>query len=198
MPMIKQAIAQIGKVEMTYDRLIASCDRQRLPQLSQRSLDLTKVIRRALEQLDLPAGSSSSVEVDVPTEPIVVRADSYQLAFVIKSILTFILRAASPDRPVKVSLRPAGDFATVRVVGLAPQLPDSNAPRDPITDAEEEARGRVILAEPVLQQIVEVNHRGKFKRSRPTPETDCFELQLPIATPARSDRTQSGTRALGA
>jgi hypothetical protein len=36
MPTIKQAIAQIDKVELTYDRLVAVVDHQRLLQLQQR------------------------------------------------------------------------------------------------------------------------------------------------------------------
>jgi len=178
---VMKAISYLDRAELTYDRALAALDEKRLEDQPFQEIPLMELIRNAIEFLDL---DEASVTVSDDTlGQTTVQADAYQLGFVLKSILTYLGRDLGGNDRIEIALSRPPQFVTITVSGPDPS--EEGDQSDPILAAEQSARSAMALAEPVLKDIVERRHGGRYSTHRQDRRI-AFELAL-----ARSDGQQN-------
>lgn len=174
--LIDNAIRQIGKVEMTYDRVLAARHPEALPKLRPVDVDVGRIVEAASREL--PAEELEDIDVEREPGLPTVRCDAFQLAFVVRSILGYLLRIKPLDARIKVRVRRTQDMVTVSITGPGPAEPRPDA-ADFLTEAEEQARASVSLGEPLIETIIEKNHRGSYRRTSANGGLTTFAFTLP-------------------
>ena len=175
---VDAAVLQLRKVEITYDRVLFACDREKMPHVGWTHLDVEYLIAQAVEQL--PREEREETDTTIAAGLPAVRGDAYQLGFVLQSILNYLLRDKPPDERMTVAADLKAGVVRIRICG--PHVEEPPAATDVLEAAELEARASVALGEPVIRRIVEDTHNGYYRRRRSDDDHVIFEITLPAAT----------------
>src|SRR5262249_30080506 len=95
--LVSKAMRQLGRVELTYDRVLAAYEPQALPPAQEVLID----VNRALDHIvsELPTLERRSVRISAGKGQPLVNADPYQVLFALGSMLAYLLRSrASAER----------------------------------------------------------------------------------------------------
>jgi PAS domain S-box-containing protein len=146
-------LAQLKKLEITYDRLALSVDCGAVIEATRlQPLDVGVELKRAKEEL--PELEQRIIRYDDPGELPYIPADSGQIGFMFSTILSYLVRlCGGEENCVKVSVLPTGK--AVDVVFKSSALPQEDGGRDPELCR---ARFELALGEPTIRRFAENNH----------------------------------------
>jgi hypothetical protein len=151
-------LAQLKKLEITYDRLALSLDCKAILDASRiQKVDLGVEIKRVL--YDLPKEERELIDLCEITELPYVSADPLQISFMFSSILSYLSRLCGGRRScVRISLQSAEAIRVVfhAAVGSSP----SSSAADPQL---ERARFELALGEPTIREFA-ANNAATYER----------------------------------
>ena len=152
-PIYTKILAQLKKLEITYDRLALSVDCGAVIEATRlQPLDVGVELKRAKEEL--PELEQRIIRYDDPGELPYIPADSGQIGFMFSTILSYLVRlCGGEENCVKVSVLPTGK--AVDVVFKSSALPQEDGGRDPELCR---ARFELALGEPTIRRFAENNH----------------------------------------
>jgi PAS domain S-box-containing protein len=154
-------LAQLNKLEITYDRLALSVDCGAVIDATRlQPLDLGVELKRAKEEL--PAFEQRVIHYDDPGELPYIPADSGQISFMFSTILSYLIRqCGGNENCVKVSFDQTGQTISVVFCCSAPLPPESSG-----QDASlRRARFDLALGEPTIRRFAENNHAAYQRTS---------------------------------
>ncbi|MGY8663672.1 PAS domain-containing protein [Bradyrhizobium sp. UFLA05-109] len=171
---IDKALKQLGKADITYERLIGSLVDKRNPDEARAPLNLAHMLDEVLGEL--PEDDRRQVRSDVSGTPIVL-AEQKAIEFVLKSILFYLLRKKPVDRSVEVSV--AAEQRGVRLqLSIAERRLPTYPPLDVVSHYEEEARATAALGADSLRSVIEAQG-GQVRMPDLSAAAMTFEVWLP-------------------
>jgi PAS domain S-box-containing protein len=171
--LIQKAARQLSRIELTYDRVMASHDLNRLSSERPIEVNLHEILKLILD--DLPKVSARPVRLRSKSASPVVFADAHRVHFALASMLAYLLRCRSSTAPITIKLRDVNGSIEVAMVATVRPL----AEREALRQLVESARSQIALGEDVLERIAE-QYGGSFER-KDLPDGDvrlCFRLPL--------------------
>jgi hypothetical protein len=155
--LVAKAMRQLGRVELTYDRVLASYDAQTLPSSQDIPIDVNGALDYILSEL--PALERRSIRVSAGKGQPLVNADPYQVLFALGSMLAYLLRSRASAERIVIKVHRAEGAVDVAMTGAVRQTPR----RGRLADLVEAARTRIALGENALVRIAK-DHGGNFER----------------------------------
>jgi hypothetical protein len=167
-----KALRQLGFVELTYDRVLASYDGRSQPPPKKVAIDLGRAIEHVLNGLPRLEREAVSFRQDLSA---VVSADPYQLLFALSSMLAYLLRARAGTERIVVSVRDARGAVEVAMSGAVPR---SRVIGD-LAAQVEATRMEIALGEDALVRIAKACGGDFERRQKPKArEQLCLRLAL--------------------
>ena len=168
----KRAQQQLGRVELTYDRIFASYDANKLPAQRKMPVDVDQVLRHVLD--GLPESDREIIDWKPAEASTIVSADPYRLLFVLESMLTYLLRSRASANRITIKESQSGNKA-VQVVMEGPVAPvETNGELERIV---EETRMEIALGEPLLKKIAG-ECGGTFVRQPKAPDQEQLIISM--------------------
>ena len=177
-----KAIRQLGRIELTYDRIFASYGSNELPQEPKAPVDLNEVIEQVLQEL--PASDRATVTVTTSEGPVWVLTASYRLLFALESMLAYLLRSRANASEITLEVNDSNN-KHVEIV-----LTGSIRSVEPHGDLErlvEGMRTEIALGQRLLEQISR-ECGGYFKRQRQANDREELSMRLKLARHRRAAR----------
>src|SRR4029450_11321873 len=87
----KKAIRQLDRIELTYDRVLASYGAQALPAARKVPVDVNCALEHILSEL--PSSERQAVRLSAGEDRTVADADPYRVLFALGSMLAYLLRS---------------------------------------------------------------------------------------------------------
>jgi hypothetical protein len=175
--LVKKAARELGRIELTYDRVMASYDLNRLSSEKPIQVNLHEMLKLILD--DLPKVSAQPVRLRSKSVAPVVFADAHRVHFALTSMLTYLLRCRSSTAPITIALSDVNGGIEVAMVAKVRPLVEGEALRQLV----ESARSQIALGEDVLERIAE-RYDGSFQR-KDLPDGDvCLCIRLPLSQQA--------------
>lgn len=142
----KKAMRQLNRVELTYDRVLASYQAQSLPARK----DVPFNVKSALDHIlsELPDLERKSIRVSKESHGAVL-ADPFRLVFALNSMLAYLLRSRSDDKPIVVKVVEQGKFVEISMTGAVLQT----QPVGNLAALVDATRAEIALGGDVLRQI---------------------------------------------
>ena len=192
-------MAELSKADITFERLAEAASIRRTPKRKSKPVNLASCVTGVVNSL--PERDQHHIQLPIPTEPVLVQGDEARLAFVVRSILDYMLSTRPIDGThIAVML---GSVERDRYQGLvaelefklvtATQTDDSDSPdspgdrctNDPLQFVFDAARDDARLALPTIREVIRA-HGGFFATGpRNTSDADSskpltsFKMQLP-------------------
>jgi PAS domain-containing protein len=173
----EEILAEIGKADMTFERLAEALKIRLRPMRVEEPVNLTHCVADVIDHF--PERDRSNVQPSFPDESIRVMGDDGRLTFAVKSILGYLLRLRRDgDAPVTILLARSGSKVRLELTtpaeryGAGPSTPPLS---DALTRAAREAREAASLSLDAIRHIVEA-HRG-------TLQTDADQTPQPDGSP---------------
>ena len=151
---------QLGRVELTYDRVFASYSKSELPPERKIPVDVNRVLQHILS--GLPDSDRTSIAGPAYEGSAFVLADSYRLLFALESMLAYLLRSRASSDEITVGIS-SPDGKSIEIVMTGPvQSPDPNGELERLVEA---ARIDIALGEQLLKRIA-AECGGTFARKK--------------------------------
>jgi GAF domain-containing protein len=169
----RKATRQIGRVELTYDRVLASYEAQTLPAKRNAPVDL----KRALDLIltDLPELERKAIRVS-DNSPGTVMADPFRVFFALSSMLAYLLRSRSNAERIVITTVGRDRIVEVSMTGAVPKTPRVRH----LAAIVEATRTEIALGKDVLIRIAK-EAGGDFVVRRESNGRE--RLSLRLATP---------------
>jgi putative methionine-R-sulfoxide reductase with GAF domain len=169
----RKATRQIGRVELTYDRVLASYEAQTLPAKRNAPVDL----KRALDHIltDLPELERKAIRVS-DNSPGTVMADPFRVFFALSSMLAYLLRSRSNAERIVITTVGRDRIVEVSMTGAVPKTPRVRH----LAAIVEATRTEIALGKDVLIRIAK-EAGGDFVVRRESNGRE--RLSLRLATP---------------
>lgn len=157
----RKAERQLGRIELTYDRVVASYEAQTLPAKRDVAVDVGQMLRHILD--DLPQRERASIlEKGLPTG-VLVAADPFRMFFCLNSILAYLLRARSAGQSIDISTLKRGGSVSVSMSARVPKVVETHD----LGAMIEATRAEISLGTDLLGRIAsEMGGQFKFERER--------------------------------
>lgn len=165
---------QLHKVQATYDRMAQYDRKEGLASEQPIRLNLVLEINRMLD--DFPVSDSTLISLpDKETVPYIM-ADPVHISFVLESIFSYLLRYASTDRLIDVSIEQAEGQLTLKIDGCEPIREYTDKPHDVFLERmyTDFTIGRQMIENRVKKQ------NGKFIEPERSNGQIVFRLEFPI------------------
>jgi PAS domain S-box-containing protein len=172
--LVRKTVRQLGRIELTYDRVLASYDAGKLPPERRVPIEVGRIVQHVVSELPKMAGDS--VKTTVQSGQMVVLADTYRLLFALESMIAYLLRSRSSSETISIAVRRVDGFAEVAMSGPVQQASQLGE----FARVVEATRTAIALGEEVLQQIIAA-WGGKFKR-RQTGQLESLSIRLPLSS----------------
>jgi PAS domain S-box-containing protein len=173
---LDKALRQLQKVEITYDRLALFKSNQEVTPYHEVPLDLGRLLRACVDEL--PATDCIVCEGLDSAAPL-IPADPFQLSFVFKSILSYLMRFETEPGQIHASMTVDGAMFSVTISG--PYVAGNTARR--LRRKSDEALVRTLsemaLGEQVIRKFIS-NHKGKYYEPEIKPDLIVFRIELPF------------------
>jgi GAF domain-containing protein len=157
--LVDKAVRLLGRVELTYDRVLACYDAQALPAARKRSVD----VNATLDQLvsELPLLERDTVKRSGAKKQTVVKADAYRLTFALSSMLAYLLRSRADAKPIEVSVRRVDKAVEISMTGPVQRSKAAEG----LPALVEKTRTEIALGEGALKRMAGACG-GAFERRR--------------------------------
>jgi len=172
----KKTISQLGRIELTYDRVFASYEGNELPREQKVAVDIDQVVDHILAEL--PEADQATIGWNKGAGAGSVVADPCRLLFALESMLTYLLRSRASSGQITVAASPA-DKDAIRIVMTGPV--DPIKPNGALEEMIEATRNDIALGERLLSRIAG-ECGGTFARRRVNGSEE-LSLQLSLSTP---------------
>jgi PAS domain S-box-containing protein len=166
----KKATRQLGRIELTYDRVLASYEAQALPASRDALIDVQRALDHIL--MDLPRLERKAVRVSNKS-PGAVLADPFRLLFALNSMLAYLLRSRSNAEPVVITALKRNQVVEVSMTGAVPKSPAARH----LAAMVEATRTEIALGKDVLIRIAK-QAGGDFSIQRQKNGRERLCLQL--------------------
>ena len=165
---LSKALKQLRKLTLTYDRLVLYDKKEGFVPYQPLLVDIEEILELLPEEWQKVLISK---EPDLP----LLRADIFQLTFCLETIISYLLRAASQESQVTISVAHSGGSVTVRLRGIVPELPNAAAEIGTPASAQlSETLSDMALGDAVIRTFIE-NHEGAtYKRERQGNEYEYY------------------------
>ncbi|WP_322028519.1 GAF domain-containing protein [Paraburkholderia sp. J76] len=186
----RRLLAEIGKADITFERLAEGVDIRRYPVRSKEPLDLLSCVTRVIDSL--PQRDQKVIGRPKKKSSVWVNGDAERLRFVIRSLLAWLIRVSPDDGKVVVALTLGAGKSTVDLnLSLASTTPMGESDnheqvQDVVGKAVRVAHADASLALDAIQVIVE-KHGGKLETHKtadaddePVPKWNGFHIVLPV------------------
>ena len=110
----RKAMRQLGRIELTYDRVLACYQAQSLPAKRDVPFDVKPALEHILSEL--PDLERRAVRLFDKSRG-AVRADPYRVLFALNSMLAYLLRSRSNDEPIVIKVESHGGAVEVSMTG---------------------------------------------------------------------------------
>lgn len=172
----RKAMRQLDRIELTYDRVFASYNKNALPAGQATSFEIGHLINPILS--DLPSLERKTITVPKKMD-LSVCADPYRIQFALNSMLSYLLRSRSSSENIAIEVSEAGAMAEIAMTGAV----RANNDIGDLAALVNATRAEIGLARNVLAQIAK-DAGGEFK-SRRMKDRERLSLRLPTAPVAR-------------
>ena len=172
---IDKALKQLGKADITYERLIGSLVDKRNPEEARAPVNLADVLDEVLSEL--PEDDRRQIRSDIRVRPIVL-AEQQAIEFVLRSILFYLLRKKPVERSVEVSVAAEQQGVRLQLSITDRGTPTVCPPLDAVSRYEDEARATAALAPDSLRSAIE-SQGGQVRIPDLNGATLTFEVWLP-------------------
>lgn len=169
----RKALRQLGRIELTYDRVLAAYNPEALPSARIAKLDLRAAIDSILN--DLPKLERGAVSLTA-AEAAAVSADPYRLMFGLTSMLAYLLRARMPLERIAITVHPVEDSVEVAMTGVV----HKTSPQGDFANLIEETRTQIALGADALERLAK-ECGGSFTRERRTDGRERLAMRLAAA-----------------
>ena len=175
--MVDKALKQLGKADITYERLIGSLVDKRNPEEIRAPLNLANTLDEILDEM--PDDDRQQIRSQVRGTPIVL-AEHKAVEFVLKSILFYLLRKKPVEQSVEISVAQEQQGVRLQLSIADRRTAATVQPIDAVSRFEEEARTTAALAPDSLRWVVE-SQGGQMQIPDPNGAVMTFEVWLPQA-----------------
>ncbi|UKJ76870.1 PAS domain-containing protein [Azospirillum brasilense] len=142
-------------------------------------------MRQLVEEIiaSLPSIDAEAVDLEFDTTDGIVRADPFQISFVIETILSYLLRNLPDEAKVTIGIQKKDNDLILCIEGPLPT--ESNAePENGTIDARTalaraRLRAELALGEATIRRFVQRN-QGEYRAPEPSAEVGSFEIRLPL------------------
>jgi PAS domain-containing protein len=166
----KKAMRQLSRIELTYDRVLASYQAQSLPTTKDVPFDIKFALDHILS--DLPDLERRTVRVAKEARGAVL-ADPFRVVFALNSMLAYLLRSNSHSKPIVIKVLEQKKFVEVSMTGAVPQ---SHAVGN-LAALVEATRAEIALGENVLVRIAnEAGGDFELQRQKSGRERLCLRI----------------------
>ncbi|WP_157655579.1 PAS domain-containing protein [Burkholderia ubonensis] len=188
--MCERLVTEIGKADITFERLAEGLSIRKEPMRAQERVDLTQCMLGVLDAL--PGRDRHRIDTQLPDEPVFVIGDAGRLAFVVRSIVAHLLRnRPGDDTRLIAAVVDDGDQVTLILCSTvevdAAGEADIAGPRDALWEACREARDDAGIAFDALSDVVDAHGGALYTQpaswpdDKPLPPWTAFRIVLPRA-----------------
>ncbi|KVL96223.1 hypothetical protein WT02_15940 [Burkholderia stagnalis] len=186
-----ELLAEIGKADLTFERLAEAVSIRKNPIRVEERVDLLHCLINVLDSL--PERDRMSIDTTLPDERVFVSGDSGRLTYVVRSILGYLIRVRRDDSiRIEASLDVREDYAKLKLGLKVPSesvVTGSQQPSniDKLLAASQEAREAASLSLASVRKIVRAHHGRLITRADRLPAPDgarrwiSFSLSFPNA-----------------
>jgi GAF domain-containing protein len=168
-----KALRQLGRVELTYDRMLASYNAQALPPAERVPFDVNAILDHILG--DLPKLERGAVDWTAAS-PAIARVDPYRVTFALNSMLAYLLRARAKGERIAISVRAEDGTLEIAMTG-AVRL---TSPQGELACLIERTRTRIALGQDALERMAREGG-GSFERAPQPNGRERLSLRLAAA-----------------
>jgi putative methionine-R-sulfoxide reductase with GAF domain len=169
----RKALRQLGRVELTYDRMLASYNAQALPPAVKVSFDINSALEHILN--DLPKLERGAVSLTTAS-PAIANVDPYRVMFALNSMLAYLLRARTNTERIAIYVRTADGTLEVAMTGAV----HPTSPQGELATLIENTRTQIALGQDALERIAQ-ECEGSFERTRQAGGRERLSLRLAAA-----------------
>jgi PAS domain-containing protein len=191
----KRLLAEIGKADITFERLAESIDLRRYPVRTPTSLDLGRLVQRIVD--GLPERDRKVIVVPEQAMPYPVNGDTERLGYVMRSLLAYLIRVRSDEGNVQVEIEKNEAQVLLSLMltdAMSTPAPDwLRRPKDRMGMAVCAAREYASLALKGAKRVIEghggtltVCTRGSAGQDDAPPAWLGFRIALPLTAGDRS------------
>ncbi|WP_376964156.1 PAS domain-containing protein [Azospirillum sp. A26] len=178
---IPRMMRYLRRMDMPFDRLLLyNHGEGAVPYVPVR-LSMRQVVQEIVGSL--PVIDAEAVVLKLASTDGIVRADPYQMSFVIETILSYLLRNLPDEARVTVGFRQEGDDLVLGIEGPLPTEPAAESEDGTVDAGTALARARLraelALGEATIRRFVQRNH-GAYRPPEPSAEIASFEIRLPL------------------
>ncbi|WP_187149325.1 PAS domain S-box protein [Desulforapulum autotrophicum] len=162
---LSKALKQLRKLTLTYDRLVLYDKKEGLVPYQPLLADIEEILE--LLPGEFPDSEWQKVLVTKEPDLPLLRVDIFQLTFCLETIISYLLRAASQESQVTISVGYHDGTITIKLRGIVPELPSTAAEIGTQASAQlTETISDMALGDAVIRTFIE-NHEGAtYKRER--------------------------------
>jgi PAS domain S-box-containing protein len=175
---LDKVVRQLGKLELTYNRLVLyAADQEAMP-YNGLLLDIAEVLEGLCEEL--PEAEAEKISWPEPEKGLYVYGDLFQLRFCFETILAHLLRFVPQESKIGLRVFREGNGLVAEFRGWHPQpLPRPGTGGKPQTAL---ARALVDMAfgEKVIRSFIIDNHGGTYEAPEQTGDVVLFRFTLPL------------------
>jgi PAS domain S-box-containing protein len=171
----RKAMRQLGRIELTYDRVLASYDAQTLPAARKVPVDVNLALDHILSEL--PSLERRAVRLSAGKGQAVVNADPYRVLFALNSMMAYLLRSRANAEPIVIKVQELNGAVEVSMWGAVQQT----TPLGELAALVESTRTQIALGEEALMRIAK-DCAGAFERQQQANGRERLSLSLAAAT----------------
>jgi PAS domain-containing protein len=171
--LVAKTARQLSRIELTYDRVFASYDANKLPNERKIPVEINRILAHILGELS--ASDRAAVKVACGEAAIWVLADSYRLLFALESMLTYLLHCRANSNEITVDVASVNKkYAEIVMAGSVSTI-EPNGALEKIVEA---TRMEIALGERLLKQIGTECGGAFERRQQPGREQLLLRLKL--------------------
>jgi PAS domain S-box-containing protein len=168
----KKAVGQLGRIELTYDRVVASYDADKIPSLRPIPVDVKLVLDHIYREL--PGLDRRSIKLSFGKGDAVVLVDTYRLVFALESMLTYLVRSRANADFISIKVQKLGAYVEINMIGPVQQIERKGQ----LADLVEVTRTQIALGTDALGKIA-LDCGGTFKREVLPKEHEKLTMRIP-------------------
>jgi PAS domain-containing protein len=172
--LVSKSVRQLGRVELTYDRVLASYQAQTLQAAQESPIN----VKHVLDYLrsELPTLEGRSIRMSIGKGRLLVNGDPYRVVFALGSMLAYLLRSRGAANRIAIKVQRVDGAVEVSMTGAVYRV----STPDDLADFVEAARRQIALGEDTLARIAK-EYGGNFDRRRQGKGRERLSLRLAAA-----------------
>jgi PAS domain S-box-containing protein len=174
---LTQTLAQVKKLDITFERLALYDRNSGFAPYSEILLDLAQLVNRVLNQLP-KSEYAKLVKSHIPDCGIYVRGDACQITFVIETILSNLFRFLPEDERLCLEMADNPQRVDVSISGWLPLVSGPAVSTDLSPEAIRSTLNDMALGEQVIARFM-ADHGGHYSKATADGGITRFELEFP-------------------